>query len=190
MPTRPDAIASSMRGLVTSTCEVAPAQPVAGGGGGDMVMFVTETFIGSDDSAWLYSRDEANTYCADYAASNGIAGSDFRIVYSHPGEDARDFLPDMGPDTMVYDRDGALVVPGSLFGGADFTLPDMKPWTITGTQSDGAYLECDGVYEPGTWPICQYCDQKFACGTTGDNPLAPSACCWSGTRAIVCLGTR
>ncbi len=157
-------------------------------GGCDFVLFVTDTFIEAAEDTWLWSRVDADTFCADYAATNGIGGSDFRIVYSTPDEDARDFV-DIDPSGAVYDRDGALLDPFGIWDGTDIRPSDMKNWTITGTQDDGTFLECVGSYPSGSWPICQYCDQKFACGSSSDNPFAPSACCWTGTRAVVCLGS-
>jgi hypothetical protein len=156
-------------------------------GGCDFVLFVTNTFISSGADTWLETRFDADTFCADYAMTNGIAGDDFRIVYSNPGEDARDFL-DIDESGAVFDRDGVMVDPFGIWDGSDIRLPDMQSWTITGTQDDGTYLECAGDYPPGDWPICQYCDEKFACGSSADSPFAPSACCWSGSRAIVCMG--
>jgi hypothetical protein len=158
-------------------------------GGCDFVMFVTDATIGSAEDTWLWSREDANIFCADYARDNGIAGSDFHIVYSNPDEDAIDFLGDYDPSGRVYNRDGGLVDDFDLFDGSPISLPDMKSWTITGSWDDGLYHECAGAYDPGTWPICQYCDQKFACGSASDNPLTPSACCWTGNRAVVCLGS-
>ncbi|MFT4627681.1 MAG: hypothetical protein ACI8PZ_006368 [Myxococcota bacterium] len=188
-PTVPGgACGSSLVALELGTCGLTPPVPLAGGD--EFVLFVTNTFIGSDPATWLLSRGDADAYCASYAASNGIAGSDFRIVYSTPSEDAWDYLAySPGPDARVYDRDGVLVDSGDLWDGSDIALPDMVAWTITGSWSDGAFHECDGAYPSGSWPICQYCDEKFACGTTGDNPFEPSSCCWTGIRAVVCMGT-
>jgi hypothetical protein len=66
----------------------------------------------------------------------------------------------------------------------------MRSWTITGTNSSGEHTSCSGSYPDGSWPICQYCSQKFACGSSTDDPFAPGACCWTGTRAIVCMGVQ
>jgi large repetitive protein len=153
----------------------------------EVVLFVTDTFLGSAEATWLWSRDDANAYCADYAADNGIAGTDFQIVYSNPEEDARDYLTYL-PGTPVLDRYGAVLDSIDLWDGSDIRLPDMKSWTISGTWDDGRYHECAGGYDPGIWPICQYCANKFACGSSSDNPFKPSACCWTGTRAVVCMG--
>ncbi len=155
----------------------------------DYVLFVTGNFLGSGSSSWLASRTDADNYCTTYAAANGISGSDFTIVYSTAAEDAKDYVDyDASMGDRVYDRYGTRVDGGDLWGSTRVTLPDMKSWTITGTQNDGTYMTCSGSYPAGSWPICQYCSQKFACGSSSDDPFAPGACCWTGTRAIVCMG--
>ena len=155
----------------------------------DYVLFVTGNFLGSGSSSWLASRTDADNYCTTYAAANGISGSDFTIVYSTAAEDAKDYVDyDASMGDRVYDRYGTRVDGGDLWGSTRVTLPDMKSWTITGTQNDGTYMTCSGSYPAGSWPICQYCSQKFACGSSSDDPFAPGACCWTGTRAVVCMG--
>jgi hypothetical protein len=153
----------------------------------EFVMFGTELFLESDMSTWLADRAAADAYCASYAASNGIAGSDFRIVYSTPSEDARDFL-DYEAGDVVYDRNGTEIGGADLWDGGALSLPNLQSWSITSTGSDGRFTTCSGSYPEGSWPICQYCDQKFACASSGVSPLQPDACCWTGTRAIVCMG--
>lgn len=174
--------------LDTASCELSPLEML--GGSDEYVLFVTDTTIGSDPASWLENRLEANAHCANYAATNGIAGSDFRIVYSTPSEDARDFLGGWDPSARTVDRYGVEIDSMDLFDGSPIRLPDMKSYTITSTEADGSFFECSGDYPAGSWPICQYCSQKFACGSSGDNPFAPSACCWTGTRAVVCMGAR
>ncbi len=154
----------------------------------DFVLFVTNTFLGSSDSTWLNDRDEADAKCADYAASEGISGSDFRIVYSTPEEDARDFLDYEPGLDMLYDRYGSSISDEDIYDGSSPVLPDMKSWTIQGSGSDGRFSECSGSYPSGAWPICQYCSQKFTCGSSSDAMFAVSACCWTGTRAVICMG--
>jgi hypothetical protein len=155
----------------------------------DYVLFVTDQFI--DGSRSLSSRSAADAYCASYAAANGIRGSDFRIVYSTPSENARDYLPyDSTAGDRVYDRYGTRIDGGDLWGSSRVTLTDMKSWTITSTGNDGRFTSCSGSYPSGSWPICQYCSQKFACGSSSDDPFAPGSCCWTGTRAVVCMGAR
>ena len=157
----------------------------------DYVLFVTNSFLGSASSSWLTNRAAADAYCASFASANGIAGSDFRIVYSTAAEDAKDYLDyDAAAGDKVYDRYGTRVDGGDLWGSGRVTLTDMKSWTITGTNSDGEYTSCSGGYPAGSWPICQYCSQKFACGSSSDDPFAPGACCWTGTRAVVCMGVQ
>jgi hypothetical protein len=157
----------------------------------DYVLFTTGTFLGSGSSTWLATRSDADTYCANYASSQGISGSDFRIVYSTASEDAKDHLTyDSARGDRVYDRYGSRVDSGNLWGTARVTLRDMKSWTITGTNKSGEYTSCSGSYPAGSWPICQYCSQKFACGSSSDDPFSPGACCWTGTRAIVCMGEK
>jgi hypothetical protein len=157
----------------------------------DFVMFTTDAFLGSSSSTWLDDRDDADAKCESEADRLGIAGSDWRIVYSNPTEDARDFLLyDASRGDRVFDRHGTQIDGGDLFGSSTVRMPDMKSWTITGTGNDGRYRECSGSYSAGSWPICQYCERKFACGASTDDPFAPSACCWTGTRAIVCMGTK
>ncbi|MEC8193958.1 MAG: putative metal-binding motif-containing protein [Myxococcota bacterium] len=152
------------------------------------VLFVTDTFIGSASSTWLNSRDEADEKCAAYAASAGIAGSDFRIVYSTPDEDARDFLDYEPGLDVLFNRSGVEIADADLYDGSSPVLPDMKSWTIQGSGSDGRFSECSGSYPSGSWPICQFCSEKFTCGSSTDALFAPSACCWTGNRAVVCMG--
>ena len=110
-------------------------------------------------------------------------------MYSTATEDARDYLDyDSSAGDRVYDRYGTQIDGGDLWGSGSVTLSDLKSWTITGTQSDGTYTTCSGSYPAGSWPICQYCSQKFACASSTDDPFAPGACCWTGTRAILCMG--
>jgi hypothetical protein len=157
----------------------------------DFTLFTTDAFLGSGSSSWLGDREAANAKCKSEATRLGIAGSDWRIVYSNPDEDAADFLLyDAARGDRVYDRYGTRVDSGDLWGGGSIRLPDLKSWTITGTGAAGTYKDCSGSYAPGTWPICQFCDRKFACASATDNPFNPSACCWTGTRAIVCMGTK
>ncbi len=155
----------------------------------DYVMFVTSAVVGSGSSSWLTNRAAGDAYCATYAGTAGISGSDFRIVYSTSTEDAKDFLDyDAASSDRVFDRYGTQVDGGDLWGSGRVTLTDMRSWTITNTQTDGEFTTCSGPYPSGGWPICQYCSQQFACGSSSDDPFAPSACCWTGTRAVVCLG--
>ena len=157
----------------------------------DYVLFVTSSFLGAASSTWITNRAAGDAYCTTYAASAGIAGSDFRIVYSTSSEDAKDYLDyDSASGDRVYDRYGTRVDGGDLWGSGRVTLPDMRSWTITGTNSSGEHTSCSGSYPDGSWPICQYCSQKFACGSSTDDPFAPGACCWTGTRAIVCMGVQ
>jgi len=152
------------------------------------VLFVTDTFISSSESTWLESRDDADAYCASYAEDNDIDGIDFRIIYSTPDEDARDYL-DYVPETdVVYDRYGTLIDDVDLYDGSSPILPDMKSWTIVGSGTDGRFMECSGSYPSGSWPICQYCDTKFACGSSTAALFNPASCCWTGNRAIACMG--
>jgi hypothetical protein len=154
----------------------------------DFILFATNRFVDAAESTWLDDRTEADAYCATYAASEGIAGSDFRIVYSTPDEDARDFLAyDAARGDRVFDREGTQIGGADLWDGGAIALPDLLSWTVTSTGPDGTFRECSGSYPSGSWPICQYCDRKFACADATDNPLAPGACCWSGTRAILCM---
>ena len=39
-----------------------------------------DSFLGSSSSSWLETREDANAYCEDYAASSGIDGTNFKIV--------------------------------------------------------------------------------------------------------------
>ena len=59
---------------------------------------------------------------------------------------------------------------------------------IVGSGFDGRFMECSGSYAAGSWPICQSCSKKFACGSSSADVFNPLSCCWSGTRAIVCMG--
>ena len=158
-------------------------------GSGDYVMFTTDAVITSSTS--LDTREDADAYCEGYAASEGIDGIDFRIVYSTPTEDARDYVGYVpGPATRVYDRDGALIDEGDLWDDDTVVLPDLVSWTITGSQKDGSFYECSGSPEPGGWPICQYCSKKYTCAASGYDPFnaSTSGCCWTGERAIICMG--
>ena len=152
------------------------------------VLFVTGTFISDSPSSWLETREDADAYCADYAASSGIDGTNFKIVYSTPDEDARDFLDYVPGTDTVYDYTGTLIDDPDLYDGTSPRLPDMKSWTIVGSGTDGRFMECSGSYPAGSWPICQYCDQKFACGSSSADVFNPTSCCWTGSRAIVCMG--
>jgi len=156
----------------------------------DFVLFTTNQFLGSSSSSWLSTRADADAKCASEASALGVRGSDWRIVYSNPDEDAIDFLLyNPGRGDRVFNRHGTQIDGGDLFGGG-VRLSDLKSWTITGTGADGTYRECSGSYAPGTWPICQWCSRKFACASATDDPFRPGACCWTGTRAIVCMGVR
>jgi len=156
----------------------------------EFVLFVTDAVIGSGATSWLETREDANAYCETYADRTGIEATDYRIVYSTPDEDAKDFLVYEGGDGhLVWDSEGTLLDEEDLWDGGDIRLPDMVSWTITGTWNDGEFYECTGPYPAGSWPICQYCDEQFACGSSEANPFEPGACCWTGTRAIVCMGT-
>jgi hypothetical protein len=154
----------------------------------NFVLFVTDTFIGSAESSWLTDREAADAKCTDYAASSGIAGSDFRIVYSTPDEDARDYLDYEPGLDQLYDRYGTSISDEDMYDGSSPVLPDMKSWTIQGSGSDGRFSECSGSYPSGSWPICQYCSEKFTCGSSSDAMFAVSACCWTGNRAVICMG--
>ncbi|MAY80788.1 MAG: hypothetical protein CL930_08380 [Deltaproteobacteria bacterium] len=156
----------------------------------NFVLFVTDASISSSESSWIEDRDAANAYCESYGEGAGIDGTDYRIVYSTPDENAKDYLVyEGGVGHNVFDSSGTLVDEEDLWDGTDIRLPDMRSWTITGTWNDGEFHECSGSYPAGSWPICQYCDQKFACGSSSDNPFEPGACCWTGNRAIVCMAT-
>ena len=156
----------------------------------DFVLFVTDSFaVTMDTSTWLNTREEADAYCATFAAENGIDGTDFKIVYSTPDEDARDYLDYVPGLDSIFDRFGSLIDDADLYDGTSPVLPDMASWTIVGSGSDGRFFECAGSYPSGSWPICQYCDQKFACGSASDAILNPGSCCWTGNRAIACMGS-
>jgi len=156
----------------------------------EFVLFVTDAVIGSTESTWLDTREDANAYCETYAGTRGIEAEDFRVVYSTEEEPAKDYLVyEAGLGHLVYDVDGTLLSEDDLWDGTDIRLPDMVSWTITGTWNDGDFYECSGSYPSGSWPICQYCDYKFACGSSSDNPFEPGSCCWTGNRAILCMGT-
>ena len=88
-------------------------------------------------------------------------------------------------DVKLVDEDGdeCVVDDVDICGGAE-------SWTITNTKNDGKFTSCSGPYPSGGWPICQYCSQQFACGSSADDPFAPNYCCWTGTRAIVCMGEK
>jgi hypothetical protein len=172
--------------ISTESCASTEARPVTLPEADAHVLFVTDATVGSDEASWLDSRLTADLHCADYAAANAIGGENFRVVYSTPSENASDFVS-YTPGDAVFDRYGALLDEVDMWG-AGFVLPDMVSWTITGTNTEGGYATCAGDYEEGSWPICQYCEQKFACGSSEDSPFAPSACCWTGTRAVACMG--
>ncbi len=156
----------------------------------DFVLFVTDRHVGSSSSTWHNSRTDADAYCATYAAANGISGTDFHIVYSTPSEDARDYVDySSGMGDRVFDRNGTQIDGGDLWGSGSIHLPNMQSWTITGTQNDGTHYSCSGSYPDGSWPLCQYCSYKFACGSSSADPFNTDACCWTGTRAIVCMGS-
>lgn len=153
-------------------------------------MFATDLFVGSSSTTWLDDRAAADAYCASYATANGITGTDFRIVYSTPTEDARDFLTyDASRGDRVFDRSGTQIGGADIYDGGAIALPNLQSWTITSTGSDGRFFSCSGSYPEGSWPICQYCSQKFACASnSAASPLQTDACCWTGTRGIVCMG--
>lgn len=154
----------------------------------DFVIFVTDRFISSGTS--LANRAAADAYCASYASSSGISGSNFKIMYSTPSEDARDYLAyDASRGDRVFDRNGTQVDGGNVWAMST-ALPNMQSWTIVSTGTSGTFQSCSGSYPSGSWPICQYCSQKFACGSSSTAPFRPNACCWTGTRAIVCMGER
>jgi len=154
----------------------------------DYVMFVTSTFIGSTESTWLDTREDANAYCAGYAADHGIDATDFQVVYSTPEEAARDHLDYLPGVDRVFDRDGTEVGGEDIFDGTSLLLPDMMSWTITGSGVDGTFAECSGSLESGAWPICQFCERKFTCSSSSEGPFTGGSCCWTGTRAILCMG--
>ena len=156
------------------------------------VVFVTDNFLSTTSSTWLNSREEADEKCASYAESEGISGWDFRIMYSTPDEDARDFLDYEPGVDFLYDRFGSSIDDSDIYDGSAPTLPDMKSWTVHGSGTDGEFSECipgrDGGYAEASWPICQGCSKQITCGSSTDAMLAPTFCCWSGTRAIMCMG--
>ena len=154
----------------------------------NFVLFVTNTFISSSASSWLDTREDADAKCAEYADSEGIEGTDFRIVYSTPEEDARDYLDYEPGLDLLFDRYGSEIADEDIYDGSSPRLPDMKSWTIQGSGSDGRFSECSGSYPAGSWPICQYCSEKFTCGSSSDAMFSPSACCWTGNRAVICMG--
>ncbi len=159
-----------------------------GGEAEDFVIFVTDPFLGSGSSSWINSRSAADSYCSTQASSEGITGSDWKILYSTTSEDARDYVDyDSSRGDRVFDRNGRQVDSGDLWS-TPYVLPDMNSWTIVSTGTSGTFQTCSGSYPSGSWPICQYCSQKFACGSSSDRPFAPSDCCWTGTRSIICLG--
>ena len=152
----------------------------------DFVIFVTSRFISSGTS--LSNRAAADAHCASYASSNGISGSDFRIMYSTPSEDAKDYVNyDASRGDRVFDRNGTQVDGGNVWAMST-RLPNMQSWTIVSTGTSGTFQSCSGSYSSGSWPICQYCSRKFACGSSSAAPFRPGDCCWTGTRAIVCMG--
>ncbi len=157
-------------------------------GSTDFVMFVTDAFLGSNSGSWLSNRTTADAFCASEAAAEGISGSDWSIVYSTPSEDARDHVDyDAAAGDRVFDRNGRQIDNGDLWSTSS-VLPNMTSWTIVSTGTSGTFQSCSGSYPSGSWPICQYCSQKFACGSSGDSPFRPSACCWTGTRSVICMG--
>jgi len=160
----------------------------------DWVLFTTATFIGSTSGSGrveLASRADADAECASRASAEGVSGSDWKIVYSTATEDAKDYLDyDAGRGDRVFDRNGTRIDGGDLWGSGRVSLPDLKSWTITGTGNDGTYTTCSGTPTPGTWPICQSCSRKFACASASDDPFNPGSCCWTGVRAILCMGER
>ena len=154
----------------------------------DFVIFVTDPFLGSSSASWLTDRADADAYCASEAASEGITGSDWSIMYSTGSEDARDHVDyDSSRGDRVFDRNGRQVDNGDLWS-TSYVLPDMNSWTIVSTGTSGTFQSCSGSYPSGSWPICQYCSQKFACGSSSDRPFVPGDCCWTGTRSVICLG--
>ena len=183
----------------TWTCEATPddgddigpigsASVTTASDSADYVVFVTDPFLGSSSSSWLYSRGAADSYCATQAASEGVSGSDWTVVYSTGTEDARDYVDyDASAGDRVFDRNGRQVDNGD-FWSTPYVLPDMNSWTIVSTGTSGTFQSCSGSYPDGAWPICQYCSQKFACGSSSDRPFAPGDCCWTGTRSVICLG--
>ncbi len=154
------------------------------------VIFATSIFLGSSESSWLNSRQEADAKCADEADALGIVGESWRIYYSTPDEDARDYLLyESSRGDRVFNVNGVQIDEGNLWGGHSVILPDLPNFTITGTGPDGRFMECTGSDPSGSWPLCQYCNQKFACVGQGENFLDPERCCWTGTRAILCMGS-
>jgi hypothetical protein len=154
----------------------------------DFVIFVTNTFLGSSSGSWLSNRAAADAHCASYASSSGISGSNFKIMYSTPSEDAKDYVGyDASRGDRVFDRNGTQVDGGNVWAMST-RLPNQQSWTIVSTGTSGTFQGCSGSYPSGSWPICQYCSKKFACGSSAVAPFRPNACCWTGTRAIVCMG--
>jgi len=178
----------------TDVGSAASASVTVGSATTDYVMFTTDATITS--SRWLADRSAANTYCATYAAANGIRGSDFRIFYSTSTENARDYVtynPTAGD--RIFDRYGTRIDGGNLYSGGSISLSDLRSWTITNTGTDGNFTSCSsytytGGYTPTSWPICQYCSQQAACVSSSSNPLRPSDCCWTGDRAVICMGRK
>lgn len=157
-------------------------------GSSDYVLFVTAQVIGSSSSSWIQTRIAADAYCASYAGSNGISGSDFRVVYSTASEDAKDYVDyDASRGDRVYDRNGRQIDNGDLWSTTS-VLPDMNSWTIVATGTSGTHQTCTS--SPGAWPICQYCSKTFACGSSSNAPFNPGSCCSTGTRSVICMGKQ
>ena len=168
--------------VTSSTVTVADAK--------DFVLFTTRQIITS--SASLSSRSAANARCASEASSAGISGSNWKIVYSNPSEDAKDYLDyDASRGDRVFDRRGTRIDGGDLWNASRrVTLSDLSSWTITGTGKTGGYKSCVGSYPAGSWPICQYCSTKFTCASSSDDPFDGGSCCWYGDRSVLCMGER
>jgi len=156
----------------------------------DFTLFTTRQFIKSGTS--LSSRTAANAKCASEASALGISGTNWKIVYSTATEDAKDYVDyDASRGDRVYDKSGTRIDGGDLWNTSRrVTLSDLKSWTITGTGKAGTYKTCSGSYTPGSWPICQYCSRKFTCASSSDDPFDGGSCCWTGTRAVLCMGER
>jgi len=156
----------------------------------DFVMFTTDLFLEGNEATWLTGREHANQVCGNYAVDQGIDGNDFRIVYSTQDEDARDFIEyDASRGDRIFDRNNEQVGGEDIWAGEPVILPDLKSWTITATGLDGRFkAPLRGTLEIGSWPICQYCNKMFACASDTDYPFDPLESCWTGTRAVVCMG--
>jgi hypothetical protein len=159
--------------------------------GTDFVLFATGLFLGPVVATWIEDRAGGNAVCTAYAAAHNISGSDFRIVYSTAIEAARDYLAyDAAEGHRVFDRTGTQIGGDDLWDGSPFVLADLPSWTITGTGPDGRWREPlpTAGMTPGSWPICQYCNRTFACATAGLSAFGPGPTCYTGTRAIMCMG--